>query len=238
MIRLVFAVALVLGSPVSALAQSPTNAAVSAARADGKAFARQKAAAAQAAATTEPDAARVPNYPPTSSQSGYYDDPERISADAAAQATAHPGYQAIRNSMASRARFAPVDLDAVVARSEAISADPLAYTSGMSVGGTQGRCVPLPSANTSAGRYQATCNTGYKLEAGTASCTIPLVASVTTVSDYLYYCQDAPTPRIPACTPFEAAGCPLTGSHEGRCLHSTQGPGGLYCDEPGEDRRA
>ena len=185
MIRIVLAAALIASFPAAAFAQTTTEAA----KADGKAFAREKAAAVQAAATTEPDATRLPNYSETAAQSGYYDDPERMSGDAAAQAATHSGYQAMRQSMQSRARFAPVDLDATIARSEAIRADPLAYTSGMSVSGTQGRCVPLPAASVSPGRYQATCNTGYKLESGTASCTIPLAVSIQETATYKYYAE-------------------------------------------------
>ena len=57
-----------------------------AAKADGKAFARDKAAAAQDAATTRPDAERVPNFGVVPSQSGYFDDPDRMSREAASQA--------------------------------------------------------------------------------------------------------------------------------------------------------
>ena len=59
----------------------------------------------------------------------------------------------------------------------------------MAVTGSQGRCVPLPPASGMAVRYKATCNTGFSLDSGTASCTVPLNASVTAVTDYLYYCS-------------------------------------------------
>jgi conjugal transfer mating pair stabilization protein TraN len=60
-----------------ALAQTTTEAA----KADGKAFGRDKAADAQGAATTEPDANRIPNFGGSvPSQSGYFDDPDRMSA--------------------------------------------------------------------------------------------------------------------------------------------------------------
>ena len=67
----------------------------------------------------------------------------------------------MRDSMDRRTRFAPQDLDATIARSNVISDDPLAYTSGMAIGGSQGRCVPLPPASGTAARYMATCNVGY-----------------------------------------------------------------------------
>ena len=98
--------------PSSALAQTTTQTA----KADGKAFGRDKAADAQGAATTEPDANRIPNFGSVPSQSDYFDDPDRMAREAASQATANTGYRTMRDSMDRRARFAPQDLDAVVAR--------------------------------------------------------------------------------------------------------------------------
>ena len=227
---------LLLGLALACLLSAPASAQTTteAAKAEGKAFGKQLAPAAQSAATTAPDADRVPNFSAAPAQSPYFDDPDRMSGDAASQANSNPGYRTIRDSLASRAKFDAVDLDAVIARGQTISDNPLAYTSGMSVGGMQGRCVALPPAGSSAGRYSATCNTGYVVEDRSASCTIPLVASVTTISEHLYYCSESGMPRIPACTAFEGQGCLLTGSHEGRCLVQTSGPGGTYCSEPGE----
>lgn len=171
--------------PSPGLTQSTTDAA----KADGKAFGRDRAAAAQDAASTEPDASRVPGFGGVPGQSGYFDDPDRMAREAASQATSNTGYRTMRDSMDRRARFAPVDLDATIARSSAISDDPLAYTSGMTVGGTQGRCVPLPPGSSSSTRYFATCNVGYSVETRTASCTIPLAARVESRATYKYYAE-------------------------------------------------
>lgn len=171
--------------PSPGLAQSTTDAA----KADGKAFGRDKAAAAQDAASTEPDASRVPGFGGVPGQSGYFDDPDRMAREAASQATSKTGYRTMRDSMDRRARFAPVDLDATIARSSAISNDPLAYTSGMTVSGTQGRCVPLPPGSNSSTRYFATCNVGYSVETRAASCTIPLAARVESRATYRYYAE-------------------------------------------------
>jgi conjugal transfer mating pair stabilization protein TraN len=132
--------------------------------------------------------------------------------------------------MDKRARFAPVDLDATIARGAAISADPLSFTSGMAVTGTQGRCVPLPPASGTAVRYKATCNTGFALDSGTASCAIRLVASAKTVTDYLYFCTDS----LGECAPFQTSGCPRTGRHPGQCLQGYTDASGFHCTEPGE----
>ena len=102
--------------PTSVSAQTTTDAA----KADGKAFGRDQAAAAQSAATTDPDANRIPNFGGVPNQSGYFDDPDRMAREAASQATANTGYRTMRDSMDRRAQFAPQDLDAVVARSNVI----------------------------------------------------------------------------------------------------------------------
>ncbi|MEO6716416.1 MAG: conjugal transfer protein TraN [Novosphingobium sp.] len=160
-----------------------------AARADGKAFGGQLAPQAQAAATTQPDAARVPGFSSTAAQSDYFDNPNRMSADSAAAASSNDGYATVRSSLDTRAKFDPALIKDVASRSKAISADPLQYTSGMGTSGSQGRCVPLPMSSASPGRYQASCNTGYKLESSPASCTIPLGVTITQNWHYQYYAE-------------------------------------------------
>ncbi len=220
---------LVLGGGVHA--QSTTEAA----KADGKAFGREKAADAQDAAATQPDANRVPNFNGSPSQSDYFDDPDRMSRDAASRATSNTGYRTMRDSMDRRARFAPQDLDAVIARSQTISEDPLSYTSGMAVGGSQGRCVPLPPGTASAGRYMATCNTGYTASQETRTCTITLKATVTASTDYLHLCSYGGFGGELSCEPLDAAGCAQAGMRPGRCLQWSRDPNGRpWCSEPGE----
>lgn len=213
-------------APASVSAQTTTDAA----KADGKAFGRDRAAAAQSAATTDPDANRIPNFGGVPNQSGYFDDPDRMAREAASRATANTGYRTMRDSMDRRAQFAPQDLDAVVARSNVINDDPLSYTSGMSISGSQGRCVPLPPASGSSARYMATCNVGYAATQETRSCTISLRAAVRTVTDYLYYC-----PRFdPECTTYDLPYCRRSGSHPGPCLQGYKDGWGFHCTEPGD----
>ncbi|HKT85977.1 MAG TPA: conjugal transfer protein TraN [Novosphingobium sp.] len=176
-----------LNPAVPLRAQTTTDAA----KADGKAFGRDKAAAAQGAATTDPDASRIPNFGGVPSQSGYFDDPDRMSREAASQATSSTGYRTMRDSMDRRARFAPQDLDATIARSKVIGGDPLSYTSGMGISGSQGRCVPLPPGSGTAGRYMATCNTGFTATQETRNCPLALVAKVEQRQAYGYYCLPA-----------------------------------------------
>jgi conjugal transfer mating pair stabilization protein TraN len=187
-----------------------------AAKADGKAFGREKAASAQDAATTQPDAGRVPNFGGAPNQSRYFDDPDRMSREAASQASSSTGYRTMRDSMDRRARFAPQDLDAVIARSKALNEDPLAYTSGMAIGGSQGRCVPLPVGTGSAGRYMATCNTGYTASEETRTCGVTLSARVEQRQVYGYYCvagSGFDPASIYNCNRYPAPQCTVTQSY-------------------------
>lgn len=222
-----------LASPLAGSAQSGT----AAARADGKAFGKEKVSVAQSTATTAPDATRIPNFSDAPSESGYFERPDQIAPDAANAATSHEGYRSMRSSLDTRARFAPVDIEAAIARGKAVGGDPLAYTSGMSVGGTQGRCVPLPSAVVSPGRYQATCNTGYVAIDETRSCNIALQVSATRTTDYLYWCNYPPEDAgngVDDCTLFDVPQCRQTGQHPGRCLQYSIGSDGRrFCSEPG-----
>lgn len=226
--------ALVAALPVPAFAQTPT----AAAKAEGKAFGREKATSAQHAATTSPDAQSLPNFDTNPSQTVMYDNPDAMAPSASAQANTHEGYRAMQSSQASRARFAPVDLDATIARAQAINADPLNYTSGMAVTGTQGRCVPLPGSTASNGRYMATCNTGHTATQVTKSCQIPLDVSVAPTTAYTYWCSAAGTDRfnrVDDCALFENRQCIETGTRPGVCLAWEIGPlGERYCIEPGE----
>jgi conjugal transfer mating pair stabilization protein TraN len=214
--------------PLGAASHAQTT--TEAAKADGKAFGREKAAGAQNAATTRPDADRIPNFGGTPSQSGYFDDSDRMSREAGSQASSNTGYRTMRESMDRRARFAPQDLDAVIARSKALSEDPLAYTSGMVIGGSQGRCVPLPPGTGGTGRYMATCNTGYTASQETRSCTIPLRTATKVVTEYLYYCLRFD----PECATFDLPFCRRSGSHPGPCLQGYRDQWGFRCTEPGD----
>ena len=104
---------------------------VSAARAEGKAFGREVAPQAQAAATTEPDANRIPNFATTLPQSAYFDGPEAMAAQSQAAANANDGYQTMRSSLDTRARFDPQFVKDTTSRASQIAADPNRYTNGM-----------------------------------------------------------------------------------------------------------
>ena len=208
------------------------------AKAEGKAFGRTQGSRAQDASTREPDASTIPNFGGIPSQSAYFDDPDSLAPDSGAQSRAHEGYQAMRASANQRARFDPVDLDATIKRAQEVSADPLNYTSGMTVTGAQGRCVPLPSGYASAGRYFATCNTGFTATEETRSCAVALNVTVTLQTNYIYWCNESPFNQengTDDCTLYAGPQCRQTGTRPGRCLqYYDNGTGRPYCVEPGE----
>ena len=220
------AAALLAINAIPAAAQSSSDA-----KADGKAFGAAVIGRVRDAATTAPDAARVPGFDPAATQ-GLEDlanNPERIEGAARSAATTNPALRAIEDSLRSRAKFAQQEIESILARSGAISETPLDYTRGMSVSGSLGNCVPLPPGMGSVGTYMATCNTGYTAEQKGASCQVTLDASVTTVTDYLYYC-----PRLdPECAVFAVPTCRIVGSHAGPCLQGYQQGNRFICTEPG-----
>ena len=123
-----------------------------AAREEGKTFASEQQRRARSNASTQPDAVRIPGYTSNPAEAGYADNPDRIEGDARAAARSHEGMKAIKDSNARRAKFETDEIKAVIARSKTINEDPLTYTSGMEIGGAEGRCVPLPPSPGSPGR--------------------------------------------------------------------------------------
>lgn len=161
------------------------------AKADGKAFAGEAAQKAREAASTPPDAGIIPNYDPEAAREleDLADVPDRIEGAARSAAGGHAGYRAMQDSVQKRAAFDPQMIRDVLTRSIAIGENPLDYTSGMAVTGSQGTCVPLPPGSGSAGTYTATCNTGTSGERRQASCTIPLEVTFEERAIYKYYAE-------------------------------------------------
>jgi conjugal transfer mating pair stabilization protein TraN len=198
--------ACLLAAPVAAQQQD--------ARTDGKAFGESLRDDAQRAAQTQPNAANLPNYDRNAVRGleALNDDPDRIESSAATAETSHEGYRAMRDSIANRARFEAQDIEDVIARSLAINETPLDFTSGMTVTGSQGACVPLPPGSASAGTYTATCNTGTRIEQSAGQCMVPLIASVTQRQQWHYLCNDTGASfGHPWCSTFDGGSCRITG---------------------------
>ena len=218
-----------LAAPVAAQQQD--------ARADGKTFGESLRDDAQRAAQTQPDAVDLPNYDRNAVRGleALNDDPDRIESNAATAATSHQGYQAMRDSIANRARFDSAEIEEVIARSLAINETPLDYTSGMTVTGSQGACVPLPPGSASAGTYTATCNTGTRIEQSAGQCTVPLNVSLVQNQQWHYLCNDTGASfGFPWCSAFNSASCRITGYRPGPCLQWYGSGPSRFCSEPGD----
>ncbi|MCB2080890.1 MAG: conjugal transfer protein TraN, partial [Novosphingobium sp.] len=210
-----------------------------AARADGKDFATELLGEAREAATTNPDAARVPNFDPQATRDlqDLARDPDQIEARGRSAATTSTPMRTIRDSMANRARFEPNEIEDVIARSLAINETPLDYTSGMAISGSQGSCVPLPPGSGSAGTYTATCNTGTRIDQSAGQCTVPLVAKASQQPQYHYLCSPLGSFNLsgePDCEEFSGALCRVTGHRDGPCLQWGWSGGRKWCTEPGD----
>ncbi|MDP7324741.1 MAG: conjugal transfer protein TraN [Qipengyuania citrea] len=208
------------------------------ARADGKDFATELRGEARDAATTNPDAARVPNFDPQATRDlqDLARDPDQIEARARSVATTSTPMRTIRDSMANRARFEPNEIEDVIARSRAINETPLDYTSGMAISGSQGSCVPLPPGSGTAGTYTATCNTGTRIDQSLGQCTVPLVATVNQQPQYHYLCNrfgDFNGSGEPECAGFDGYSCRVTGRRD-TCLQWSSSGGRPWCSEPGD----
>ena len=222
----------VTGSGAFGQAADPSQA-----RSDGKAFAAEIAAQAQDAAKRVPTADSVPNFDGSPSQATLFDDPDALARAASAAATSHEGYQTMRSSADRRPRIPLADIEATIARGQAVAADPNTYVSGMGIGGAQGSCRELPPGSASNGSYEATCNDGLALEQKIERCTVPLTVSVTRATRYRYWCSgfNAAFNDVDDCALFETASCTVTGSHPGRCLQGGRNQSGRpWCTEPGE----
>ena len=206
-----------------------------AARGEGKAFGAGMSGRAQAPTRTAPTADTVPGYGGTPLQGGLFDDPDAIAAQAASAAASSDGYRTVRSSLDNRPRIAVADIEATIARGQAIAADPTPFVSGMTTGGGQGACRELPPSAGSGATYEATCNVGVALEQREERCTVPLVVSVAQTSRYRYWCSgfNVGWNGVDDCGLFEQSQCTVTGSHEGRCLQGFRKPWEV-CTEPGE----
>ena len=208
------------------------------AKADGKAFAESLRGEAQQAAQQQPNTATLPNYDRNAVRGieTLAQDPDRIEGNAAAVASGHQGYRAMRDSVANRARFDPGEIEDVIARSLAINESPLDYTSGMAIAGGQGSCVPLPPGSGSAGTYTATCNTGTRIDQSAGQCAVPLATTVSQLPQYHYLCNrfgDFNGSGEPECAGFDGYSCRVTGRRD-TCLQWSSSGGRPWCSEPGD----
>lgn len=167
----VIIIALVLGlSTVGAVAQTMQSV-----RDDAKAFGTAQNAAAQGVPDSDATVtANVPGYTGTTTpQSSYMSSPATLDATKLATAQSNEGYRLTVDGNLTRPRISTAEVDATVARGNAINQDPNSIVQGLA-GGQSGQCVPLPPSTTTSGTFEASCNTGLKIETTAKSCPITL----------------------------------------------------------------
>jgi conjugal transfer mating pair stabilization protein TraN len=142
---------------------------------DGKAFGQAQGSANVGAADTDAAAqSTLPGYNGANApQTVYMTDPAALDAAKPAVAATNPGYRLTVDGNLTRPQVNPAEIDATVARGNAVNQDPATYAPGLA-NGTSGQCVPLPPSTTTTGTFEATCNKGLALETGPRSCPITL----------------------------------------------------------------
>ena len=159
-------------------------------RDDAKAFATEAARAAADIAGNEATATtNLPGYNGGSApERSYLNDPLALEAARAPAARSNEGAVLVIDGNAVRPRVSAALVDETVARGTIITQTPDTYALGVDANGTTGQCVELPGGVSSAGTFEATCNSGSKVVPEGKSCSIPLDAAVetqtTTVYDY------------------------------------------------------
>src|SRR3546814_6825605 len=88
-------------------------------------------------------------------QGAYFDDPERMEAEAAATKASNEQYRITTDADRTRPTFSNSEILETTARATTVENDPSAYLAGESMGGSSGSCVPLPPGSGSEGYYEA-----------------------------------------------------------------------------------
>ena len=159
-------------------------------RDDAKAFATEAARAAADIAGNEATATtNLPGYNGGSApERSYLNDPLALEAARAPAARSNEGAVLVIDGNAARPRVSAGLVDETVARGTIITQTPETYALGVDANGTTGQCVELPPGVSSAGTFEASCNSGSKVVPEGKSCAIPLDAAIetqtTTVYDY------------------------------------------------------
>ena len=225
-------------------AASPASAQMSVeeARQEGRSLANEKRQDTTLVPTDNARAEAVPGYGGTAlPQGAYFDDPERMEAEAAATKASNEQYRITTDADRTRPTFSNSEILETTARATTVENDPSAYLAGESMGGSSGSCVPLPPGSGSEGYYEATCNSGTKVEDRPETCTIRMVPEVQTVDSYKYYvvpdsAYGTPFARYAAIAPHISSGvCKPTGVRKQACAaHRDYGwpwPDNKYCDD-------
>lgn len=157
------------------------------AKEDGKSFATDMRAN-DALVPSETMRDQVPGYQGTDlPQSGYFDDPDKLVADAGAQASSNEAFVVSTDRGNTRPQFDAQEILDTTRRSTEIEANPDTYLQGEQMGGQAGSCTPLPPGGGNVSYYEATCNYGSKLDEVPRTCTSTLNVSVENRTLYYYH---------------------------------------------------
>ncbi|SKB98833.1 conjugal transfer protein TraN [Sphingopyxis flava] len=157
------------------------------AKEDGKSFATDMRAN-DALVPSETMRDQVPGYQGTDlPQSGYFDDPDKLVADAGAQASSNEAFVVSTDRGNTRPQFDAQEILDTTRRATEIEANPDTYLQGEQMGGQAGSCTPLPPGGGNVSYYEATCNYGSKLDEVPRTCTSTLNVSVENRTLYYYH---------------------------------------------------
>jgi conjugal transfer mating pair stabilization protein TraN len=157
------------------------------AKEDGKSFATDMRAN-DALVPSETMRDQVPGYQGTDlPQSGYFDDPDKLVADAGAQASSNEAFVVSTDRGNTRPQFDAQEILDTTRRATEIEANPDTYLQGEQMGGQAGSCTPLPPGGGNVSYYEATCNYGSKLDEVPRTCTSSLNVSVENRTLYYYH---------------------------------------------------
>ena len=178
-------------SAILAAGTSVAQMTIEQAREEGKAMGQAKRGDSSLVPDDNAQAEAVPGYSGTSLPEGrYFDDPDKLVADANAVKSSNDAYNVVTDAAKTRPTFSNADILGVTDRGTAVGNDPNAYLDGEAIGAVEGTCTPLPPGAATAGYYEASCNVGAKVEETPLSCNVPLVVNATLgTAKYVYSCE-------------------------------------------------
>lgn len=161
------------------------------AREEGKAMGQAKKGDSTLVPSDNAQAEAVPGYSGTTLPEGtYFDDPDKLVADAQAMKGASDPYAVTTDAAKTRPTFSNAEILATTDRATTVENDPSTYLEGEAFGATGGSCIPLPPGAGTEGYYEASCNVGAKVEETSPTCNVPLIVNATPgASRYVYSCE-------------------------------------------------
>lgn len=182
--------ALSLASAPAGAQQTGEPETVEQARQQGQAFGREKRNDGSLIPSGDPAAQELPGYQGTDLPQGdYFDDPDRLASEGGASSANHEGYRTVVDSDRTRPRFDPEEIRQTTEAARAVEENPQDHLAGEQFENGQGSCQPLPQSPPTVSYYEASCNTGTRLEQSEQSCRITMDPRVTETATYEYYAE-------------------------------------------------